>query len=185
MLGFTGSDPKASPIIVLVIGTPANLDWPFVRLQSKCTTSETFGSLHCDCSEQLDYAMKRVQDEGNGVIIYLDQEARGNGLDAKLQIYQEMQDKSITSDEACDSLGLPVDIRNYDEAASILYEVGLKQVQLLTNNPDKVEAIRKWNIDVRQVQIPITPNQHDYAYLLEKQRRHHHSIISLDSLATS
>src|SRR5579864_739381 len=115
MLGFEGHDPK-SPIIALIVGNPADLEWPLVRIHSKCTTSETFASLQCDCSEQIDYSIEQIQNENNGVIIYLDQEARGNGLSAKLKIYEAMQRKNLTSDEACETLGLPEDIRNYDEA---------------------------------------------------------------------
>src|SRR5947209_5908432 len=87
MLGFIGHDPT-SPIIVLVRGNPANVEWPLVRLHSKCTTSSTFKSWQCDCAEQLEYSMQTIKAAENGVIIYLDQEARGNGLAAKLRIYQ-------------------------------------------------------------------------------------------------
>lgn len=182
MLGFEGQDPQL-PIIALVVGNPVDVEWPLVRLQSKCTTGEAFGSFQCDCNEQLEYSMKQIQDEQNGVIIYLDQEARGNGLPAKLKIYEVMQSENLTSDEACQSLELPIDIRNYDEAASILfYELGLRQVRLLTNNPDKVKALQECGINVERVPIPVTPNRYNHAYLLEKQRRHNHDIPSLNAL---
>jgi 3,4-dihydroxy 2-butanone 4-phosphate synthase/GTP cyclohydrolase II len=175
MLGFEGNDPE-SPIIVLVVGNPARSDWPLVRLHSKCTTGEAFGSLQCDCKEQLDISMGRIQAEKNGVIIFLDQEARGNGLPAKLQIYQYMRNYNVTSDEACAKLRLPVDSRNYDEAVAILYELGLRQVLLLTNNPEKVNALMNWDITVVREPIQVKPNQYNYAYLMEKQCLHNHDM---------
>jgi 3,4-dihydroxy 2-butanone 4-phosphate synthase / GTP cyclohydrolase II len=175
MIGFKGQDSKV-PIITLVCGTPTDLEWPLVRLHSKCTTSEAFGSCQCDCKEQLDISMRRIHEEKSGVIIFLDQEARGNGLSAKLKIYQEMQDYNLTSDKACEQLGLPIDSRKYDEAAAILFDLKLRQVRLLTNNPEKVNTLINCNICVERERIQVKPNKYNYAYLMEKQCRHNHDM---------
>jgi 3,4-dihydroxy 2-butanone 4-phosphate synthase/GTP cyclohydrolase II len=169
-------DGANTPIIALANGAVETSDWPLVRLQSRCDTSEVFGSKMCDCAEQLRTAMQRVQAAECGLIIHLDQEGRGNGLRAKLQIYQLMQTQGLTSGQACAVLHYPVDARVYDQAAAILYALNVNRVRLLTNNPSKVEGLRSFGIEVQQENIRIMPNVHNHAYLLDKQVTHKHDL---------
>lgn len=169
-------DGSVSPTIALMKGESSSQVRPLVRVQSRCDTSEIFGSKFCDCDEQLKMAMQRVQAENCGLIIHLDQEARGNGLRAKLRIYQLMQTQGLTSGEACKALSYPIDARTYEQAAAILYALGITRLRLLTNNPRKLEGLRSFGLDVEQENLRVAPNEHDRAYLLDKQRTHGHDL---------
>lgn len=175
MFGFVGRDPT-KPIVALTVGDLDAAEWSLVRVQSKCETSEVFGSVQCDCADQLHYSMQLIQSEGRGAIIYLDQEGRGNGLLAKLQIYQLMQDEQLTSEEACKWLYLPVDAREYADAASVVVALGIPRARLLTNSPDKVRALSETGITIRRERIPVAATNFNRTYLAEKQFWHGHDL---------
>jgi len=141
VIAFGDHDDIYSPHLALV-STKADLEGPvLVRIHSECITGETFGSLRCECGEQLDVSLKRFGEEG-GILIYLRQEGRGIGLVNKLRAYN-LQDDGLDTVEANVHLGFEPDERHYDIAIRMLEILGVKQMRLLTNNPEKVEAIRQ------------------------------------------
>lgn len=164
------------PIFALRRGEIQCARQPLVRIQSSCLTGEVFGSHYCDCADQLQIAMKMIAEEDCGLVIHLPQEGRGNGLGAKLRIYHWMQTNYPSSDDACAALGYPTDRRTYENAAAILHVLNLKNVRLLTNNPDKVAALNHYGISVVKVPLRAAVNEHNRDYLLEKQIRHHHDL---------
>tara|TARA_B100001758_G_scaffold247208_1_gene264319 strand:+ start:4332 stop:4955 length:624 start_codon:yes stop_codon:yes gene_type:complete len=120
---------------------------PLVRIHSECLTGDAFHSLKCDCGAQLKKSMKRIQDEGAGAIVYLRQEGRGIGLEAKIQAYA-LQDRGYDTLDANLALGLPADARDYEIAATMLKKKGVKSVRLMTNNPLKVKGLTDNGIEV-------------------------------------
>jgi len=160
---------------------------PLVRLHSECLTGDVLGSLRCDCGPQLQRALQRVASEG-GVVVYLrGHEGRGVGLLAKLQAYA-LQDAGLDTVDAQVELGLPIDAREYAAGAAILTELGIHAVRLLTNNPMKVNAMRKHGIEVAAVErISIAPVATNAGYLRTKRDRLGHDLIlgAHDSGATA
>ncbi len=134
--------------VALVLGAPAGDD-VLVRVHSECMTSEVFGSLKCDCKDQLDDAMRAIRREGRGVLLYLRQEGRAIGLANKIRAYA-LQERGADTVDANRALGLPDDARSYDAAAAMLVHLGVRGVRLLTNNPAKVDALRSAGIEVRE-----------------------------------
>ena len=120
---------------------------PLVRVHSECLTGDALGSLRCDCGPQLQQALKRIQEEGRGIVLYLRQEGRGIGLFAKMQAYN-LQDRGLDTLDANLALNLPADGRDYKIAAHMLNDIGYESIQLMTNNPDKVEQLEKYGINV-------------------------------------
>tara|TARA_Y100000589_G_scaffold137679_1_gene131790 strand:+ start:19532 stop:20143 length:612 start_codon:yes stop_codon:yes gene_type:complete len=120
---------------------------PLVRVHSECLTGDALGSLRCDCGPQLQQALKRIQEEGRGIVLYLRQEGRGIGLFAKMQAYN-LQDRGLDTLDANLALNLPADGRDYKIAAYMLNDIGHESIQLMTNNPDKVEQLEKHGINV-------------------------------------
>jgi len=162
---------------VLLAGEAAG-EGLLTRLHSECLTGDVFGSLRCDCGEQLDLALARIAREGRGALLYLTgHEGRGIGLAAKLRAYA-LQDGGLDTVEANRALGLPVDARNYRAAAAILGQLGVRSVQLLSNNPAKARALQEAGIAVqRQLahEVPANPaNQH---YLATKRERLGHRLV--------
>jgi 3,4-dihydroxy 2-butanone 4-phosphate synthase/GTP cyclohydrolase II len=149
---------------------------PLLRIHSQCITSEVFGSLRCDCSDQLEIAMRAIADEGCGLIIYEHQEGRGIGLMAKLQAYS-LQDAGLDTVEANEALGLKADCRTFCLPAAILHDLGIGRVRLLSNNPAKCRALVEAGIEV-SVQIPceVSPNEHSVNYLRSKKERMGHML---------
>ena len=149
---------------------------PLVRIHSQCITSEVFGSLRCDCSDQLEIAMRAIADEGRGLIIYEHQEGRGIGLMAKLQAYS-LQDAGLDTVEANEALGLLADTRTFSLPAAILLDLGISRVKLLSNNPQKCRALRNAGIEV-VVQVPCesVPNEHSLDYLRSKKEKMGHTL---------
>lgn len=170
--------------VALVYGDPATLtdDGPVLtRVHSECLTGDVFGSSRCDCGPQLQEAMDRIVENGSGVVVYLrGHEGRGIGLVAKLQAYQ-LQDGGRDTVDANLDLGLPADARHYGAATQILKDLGVDQVRLLTNNPDKVSSLEDYGIKVAE-RVPLTPhpNDHNLAYLLTKRDRMGHDLPDLD-----
>lgn len=170
--------------VALVYGDPATLteDGPVLtRVHSECLTGDVFGSSRCDCGPQLDEAVSRIVEEGRGVVVYLrGHEGRGIGLVAKLQAYQ-LQDGGRDTVDANLDLGLPADARHYGAATQILKDLGVEEVRLLTNNPDKVSSLEDYGIKVAE-RVPLTPhpNDHNLAYLLTKRDRMGHDLPDLE-----
>ena len=144
---------------------------PLVRVHSECLTGDVFGSVRCDCRDQLLFAFQSIADEGQGVVVYLRQEGRGIGLTNKVMAYA-LQDKGLDTVDANLHLGLPVDARNYAVAAAILHDQGVQQVRLLTNNPRKVLDLETGGIEVvRRVPHEIEPRPENQEYLKTKADR--------------
>jgi 3,4-dihydroxy 2-butanone 4-phosphate synthase/GTP cyclohydrolase II len=171
--------------VALVYGDPDTLteEGPVLtRVHSECLTGDVFGSRRCDCGPQLNEAMDRIVAEGRGVVVYLrGHEGRGIGLVAKLQAYQ-LQDGGRDTVDANLDLGLPADARHYGAATQILKDLGVGEVRLLTNNPDKVNNLEEYGIKVAE-RVPLTPhpNDHNLAYLLTKRDRMGHDLPNLDA----
>ena len=146
------------------------------RVHSECWTGETLGSLKCDCREQLDAAMAAIEEAGRGVIVYLRQEGRGIGLGNKIKAYA-LQNEGADTVEANEQLGFAADLRSYDLAASILRDLGISSVALMTNNPDKCAGLEKAGIVVaRRVAHWGGTNEHNRDYLaVKKAKLGHHS----------
>jgi len=133
--------------VALSMGDMTGPDPVLMRVHSECLTGDAFGSLRCDCGPQLDAAMRQISEKGWGVILYLRQEGRGIGLHAKIQAYH-LQDQGADTLDANLMLGLPADARNYRIASTMLDALGVENVCLLSNNPDKAEQLEEYGINV-------------------------------------
>jgi GTP cyclohydrolase II len=181
---FCEPDQPEKEHVALIRGTVATHD-VLVRVHSECLTGEAFDSLHCDCGEQLDQALSRIAVAGCGIVIYLRQEGRGIGLASKLQAYM-LQAGGLDTFEANRALGLPEDARSYDAAAAMLAHVGVQSIRLMTNNPDKVSALRALGVDVRQkLAMPVSVNPHNARYLETKRGRAGNGAVSVQDDSSS
>lgn len=150
-----------------------------VRIHSACFTSEVIGSLKCECREQLEYALKTIQSKGRGAVVYLFQEGRGIGLGAKIKAYA-LQEKGRDTVDANTDLGYAEDARTYEDAVAILRDLGIEKVRLLTNNPDKVDALVKAGFQqVSRASIEVGLNPLNRDYLLVKRDRMGHLFDEL------
>ena len=146
-----------------------------VRVHDACMTSEVLGSLKCDCSEQLEYALRFVYDNG-GAVLYLPQEGRGIGLANKIAAYA-LQEKGYDTIQANEELHLPVDAREYKVAAFILEDMGFESIQLLTNNPRKINKLEAENVVItNRLAVIIPPTEHSSGYLHVKMSQMGHMI---------
>ena len=149
---------------------------PLLRIHSQCLTGEVLGSLRCDCRGQLEVAMSTIAEQGSGLVIYLHQEGRGIGLMAKLQAYA-LQDRGLDTIEANQALGFDADCRDFSLAVAVLYELEVPQVRLMTNNPQKVEALTKGGIEViERIACEAPPSPYALSYLRTKKKRMGHSL---------
>jgi GTP cyclohydrolase II len=149
---------------------------PLLRIHSQCFTGEVLGSLRCDCRGQLELAMSAIADEGSGLVIYEYQEGRGIGLMEKLKAYG-LQDKGLDTIEANEALGFDADYRDFSLAVAILHEIGIGRVRLLSNNPQKVEALTKGGIEVSElIACEAPPSPYALPYLRTKKKRMGHSL---------
>ena len=156
---------------VAVVMGDVNAAPPLVRIHSQCLTGDVFHSLRCDCGQQLELAMSMIAEEGAGIVIYEQQEGRGIGLMAKLQAY-ELQDTGLDTVEANESLGLKADYRDFTLPGEILKALGVTQVRLLSNNPDKVEALEKAGVRVvERVPCEVVPSPFAEDYLKTKKEK--------------
>ncbi len=146
-----------------------------VRVHSECLTGDVFGSRRCDCGSQLHTALKRIAEDG-GVLLYLRQEGRGIGLAAKMHAYK-LQESGLDTVEANEKLGFPSDLRHYGMGAQILHDLGVRKIQLLTNNPKKVIGLDGYGLEiVDQIPIRAEANPHNENYLETKRRKLGHSL---------
>ena len=162
--------------VALVKGEVGEGENLLCRVHSECLTGDTFGSLRCDCGQQLHAAMRQIEEEGRGILLYMRQEGRGIGLINKLRAY-ELQEQGMDTLEANLALGFKGDEREYYIGAQILRDLGAKTLRLLTNNPDKVYQLQDFGMEiVERVPIQAPANPHDIRYLRTKQRRMGHLL---------
>ncbi len=160
--------------IVLIKGNLASSEVVLTRIHSACATGDLFGSLKCDCGEQLIAAMKLIEKKGNGIIVYLQQEGRGIGLMNKMKAYK-LQEQGMDTMEANVHLGFEADARDYKIGAEILSSQGIKKVNLITNNPDKIVGLEQNGIQVvKRISQVIAPNPFNKCYLDTKETRMGH-----------
>ncbi|MFF4256550.1 GTP cyclohydrolase II [Streptomyces sp. NPDC001663] len=161
--------------VAVVLGDPAPGQVPLVRLHSECLTGDVFGSARCDCGPQLREAVERIATRG-GVLLYLRQEGRGIGLYNKLDAYA-LQDQGLDTYEANAALGLPEDDRDYTAAAQMLQALGIDELDLLSNNPDKAGQLRELGIDVHdRVPTGVFTTAHNVRYLRAKVLQTQHTL---------
>jgi 3,4-dihydroxy 2-butanone 4-phosphate synthase/GTP cyclohydrolase II len=170
--------------VAMVKGDVSGKKDVLVRVHSECLTGDVFHSLRCDCGEQLAAALSMIEQEGEGVLLYLSQEGRGIGLLNKLRAYR-LQEDGLDTVDANLKLGLPADLRDYGIGAQILGDLGLSSIRILTNNPKKIIGMEGYGLSVsEQVPIRSVPNPHNEEYLATKRDRMghilHHQGLALD-----
>jgi GTP cyclohydrolase II len=173
--GFRGQfghdgDRRVEEAVALVMGDVKKSP-PLVRIHSQCLTGDVFASLRCDCRQQLELSLSAIADSGSGILIYEQQEGRGIGLMPKLQAY-ELQDAGLDTVEANVRLGFKADHRDFTLPAEILKALGVLSVRLLSNNPDKVDALEKAGVHVAErVPCEVPPSPHAEEYLKTKKEK--------------
>ncbi|HBB38464.1 MAG: 3,4-dihydroxy-2-butanone 4-phosphate synthase/GTP cyclohydrolase II [Candidatus Magasanikbacteria bacterium GW2011_GWD2_43_18] len=166
--------------IALIKGNVLDTTPVLVRVHSECATGDVFGSLHCDCGEQLHAAMKKIDTAGSGVLLYMKQEGRGIGLANKIKAYELQRTKGLDTVEANEALGFVGDARTYDIVADMLRDIGLTDIILLTNNPKKAEGIESFGMHVvEQVSLEIPANGVDDEYLKTKKEKMGHIFLHI------
>jgi 3,4-dihydroxy 2-butanone 4-phosphate synthase/GTP cyclohydrolase II len=171
-----GSLIDQSHHLALAMGDIKKDEPALVRVHSSCLTGDIFSSMRCDCGQQLKKAMQRIEREGRGVIVYMNQEGRGIGLANKLHAYA-LQDKGMDTVEANEALGLPADLRDYGIGAQILADLGVKRIRLLTNNPRKIIGLEGYNLKVvERVTLEVKPTKVNKRYLKAKKEKLGHLL---------
>ncbi|WP_306320699.1 MULTISPECIES: bifunctional 3,4-dihydroxy-2-butanone-4-phosphate synthase/GTP cyclohydrolase II [unclassified Streptomyces] len=172
--------------VALVHGEIGDGEEVLARIHSECLTGDVFHSLRCDCGPQLEESMRRIVDEGRGVVVYLrGHEGRGIGLVSKLRAY-ELQEQGRDTLDANLELGLPADARDYAAGAQILGDLGVRSLRLMTNNPDKTDALTRHGLKVTAREpMPVTAGEHNLRYLRTKRDRMGHDLPWLDASAAS
>jgi 3,4-dihydroxy 2-butanone 4-phosphate synthase/GTP cyclohydrolase II len=160
----------------VVISSNANNNKPIVRIHSECLTGDVFGSKRCDCQDQLHQSLSLIAKNGNGYLIYLKgQEGRGIGIGNKIAAYA-LQEKGMNTYEANEALGLPRDKRNYVDAIWILKALHIDHFQFISNNPEKIDALKKAGFDLEVIQLASTSNEHNVKYLSDKIELAKHTL---------
>ena len=166
---------KVETALALILGDLTQ-GAPLLRIHSQCFTGEILGSLRCDCRQQLESAMEAIAAEGCGLVIYEHQEGRGIGLMAKLQAYA-LQDKGLDTVEANHALGFDADCRDFGLPIAILHDLKISRVRLLSNNPEKYQALVQAGIEITErISCEMTPNLHALPYLRTKKEKMGHSL---------
>ena len=169
----SNTDSRTETAVALVMGD-IHAAPPLVRIHSQCLTGDVFGSMRCDCRQQLELSLSMIGEAGSGILIYEQQEGRGIGLMAKLQAY-ELQDQGLDTIEANQELGYDADYRQYALPAEALKQLGVKEVRLISNNPDKVSALENAGITVvERVSAEVEPYEHSENYLRTKKEKMGH-----------
>jgi GTP cyclohydrolase II len=172
-----GTASRVEEAVALVMGDVRSAP-PLVRIHSQCLTGDVFHSLRCDCRQQLEMALAMIRDEGAGILIYEQQEGRGIGLMAKLQAY-ELQDSGLDTVEANERLGFKADQRDFALPGQMLKALGVSKVRLLSNNPEKVEALKRAGVEVvERVPCEVEPSPHAEEYLKTKKEKLGHLFSS-------
>jgi 3,4-dihydroxy 2-butanone 4-phosphate synthase/GTP cyclohydrolase II len=162
--------------LALVKGTISSDDVTLVRVHSECLTGDVFGSCRCDCGNQLHAALEQIDEAGSGVLVYMRQEGRGIGLAAKIRAYK-LQEEGLDTVQANEKLGYPSDLREYGLGAQILYDLGVRHIRLLTNNPKKVVGLEGYGLNiVEQIPIKTPSNPHNERYLDTKREKMGHLL---------
>jgi GTP cyclohydrolase II len=174
---YQGTDPTCQALVLVHREKLAENAPPVVRVHSGCVTGDIFHSLRCDCYPQLQAAMDRILTSPVGVLVYLPyQEGRGIGLVNKIRAYA-LQDKGYDTVDANVAIGAPIEARDYDLAAHILFDLGYPEIKLLTNNPAKVEALREEGLEViEQLPLIVKASPHNKRYLATKKERMAHKL---------
>ena len=169
----------SNPYVALVMGDVSDGSDTLVRMHSCCVTGDALGSFLCDCGEQLERSFQIIAEEGRGVIVYIQHhEGRGIGVLHKIKAYELQQEKGLDTIEANHALGLPADARDYGVGAQVLYDLGLRRVRFLTNNPRKRVGLEGYGLTVvEQVPIVTSPNPHNIRYLKTKRDRMGHATL--------
>lgn len=171
--------PDDEEALAVMRGSFAPGEPVFTRIHSECLTGEVLGSLKCDCREQLELALTRIQELDRGIVVYLRQEGRGIGLGNKIRAYA-LQDAGADTVQANHQLGFATDLREFDVAAAILKDLGIEKIQLHTNNPDKIQAMEEHGIEiVSRVPAHGAVNPHNRRYLETKHRTLGHDFSAL------
>jgi 3,4-dihydroxy 2-butanone 4-phosphate synthase/GTP cyclohydrolase II len=163
--------------MALVKGEIGPDDAVLVRVHSECLTGDAFGSLRCDCGEQLEAALKMIEAEGQGVLLYMRQEGRGIGLKNKIRAYGLQDDEGLDTVQANERLGFPADLRDYGVGAQILVDLGVHKMRMITNNPGKRAGIEGYGLAiVDRVPLEVTPNEKNLEYLRTKKEKLGHVL---------
>lgn len=177
MLHVYESDIEDNHHIAIVKGEAAGGEPTLVRVHSQCLTGDILGSLRCDCGDQLAHALTQIEREGSGVVLYMRQEGRGIGLANKVKAYA-LQDQGKDTVEANEALGFKADLRHYGIGAQILYDLGIRKIRLLTNNPKKIVGLEGYGLEViERVPIEIPANPANLRYLETKRDKLGHLIL--------
>jgi len=175
-----GDSQDNNVLVALVKGVIRPGEPTLVRLHSQCLTGDVFGSERCDCGEQLDAALTMIEKTGNGVLIYMFDEGRGIGLLNKIRAYA-LQDQGRDTVEANHALGFAADMRDYKAGADILLDLGVREVRLMTNNPDKVRQLGEYGLTVTErVPVEVPPGKSNRDYLRTKRAKFGHLLSLTD-----
>ena len=167
---------SSEEFVVLFKGEMERDEPTLVRIHSQCLTGDVFGSIKCDCGPQLEMAMDLIEKEGRGAIVYQQQEGRGIGIVNKIRAYA-LQDEGADTVEANEKLGFAADAREYQQCAEVLFDIGLCKVRVMSNNPDKLEALRNAGLRITE-RVPIEVESHESAahYMRTKKEKMGHLL---------
>ena len=174
--GVNGQEPQTETALALVLGDIHSAP-PLVRIHSQCTTGDVFHSLRCDCHDQLQLALRTIADEGAGVLVYEHKEGRGIGLMEKLRAYA-LQDQGLDTIEANLRLGHAIDLRDYALAVNILQLLDVRSLRLMTNNPEKLQAVKSSGIEIAaRLSADVAVTEHSAQYLATKRDKMGHLFM--------